>query len=91
MLSQLDEDLFSPDIGVRIGIRGFSRIAENINSHREQIAIAQQLATIVTDLPLIDSVSALNRQAISRQKVGLFCREMGFPALYKTIMSLLDN
>jgi 5'-3' exonuclease len=84
MLSQLDGLLATPPAGVR----GAPRIVANLQEYREQIAMAQQLATIVTNLPLINSVTALDKQSIDWQKVELFCREMGFPALNKTIVAI---
>jgi 5'-3' exonuclease len=84
ILSQLDDVLASPPVGVR----GAPRIVDNLNVYRAQIAIAQQLATIVTDLPLIERVTALDRQKIDQQGVDGFCRKMGFPALSKTIGAL---
>ena len=87
MLSQLDELLLSPPIGVR----GAPRIVANLQEYREQIAIAQQLATIVTDLPLIGSVKELDRQKVDLSKVNRFCQEMGFPALSKTIATMCNK
>ena len=84
MLSQLDALATSPPIG----IRGAQSIAERINEYREQITIAQQLATIVTNLPLIDSVNELNKQMIQREDLQDFCRKMGFPKLFKAIDAL---
>lgn len=69
-------------------IRGAERIANSLDEYRDQITIAQQLATIVTDLPLIDSVNALNKQPIQRKKIERFCREMGFPKLYQSMSFL---
>ena len=68
-------------------IRGAKQLASKLNDHREQIAMAQQLATIVTDLPLIKSVSALDRQVIHTKKLAAFCTDMGFPKLYASIVS----
>lgn len=69
-------------------LRGAPRIAATLELHREQIAIAQQLATIVTDLPLIARVSELNKQAIQKDALREFCQRMGFPKLYKAIDAL---
>ncbi|MGS2718769.1 5'-3' exonuclease [Eionea flava] len=81
-------DISSWVITPPLGIRGARSIAERLDVHREQIAMSQQLATIVTDLPLINSVNALNRQSADLAAIRIFCEAMGFPALYKTIASI---
>ncbi|MFT6200835.1 MAG: 5'-3' exonuclease [Candidatus Endobugula sp.] len=84
MLPQLGTLATSPPIG----IRDAQSIAECLNEYREQITIAQQLATIVTNLPLIDSVNELNKQMMQREALQDFCGKMGFPKLFKAIDAL---
>ncbi len=73
-----------------ISIRGSKRIVENLQEYDQQIRMAQQLATIVKDLPLIDRITELNKQPIALKKVERFCQQMGFSKLYKTISDLND-
>jgi 5'-3' exonuclease len=68
-----------------IPIRGAKRIRENLQRYREQIIIAQQLATIVTNIPLINSVNDLNKRPIQCSQFKRFCQQMGFPKLYRAI------
>jgi 5'-3' exonuclease len=63
-------------------IRGAKRLVNTLVEYQEQISIAQQLATIVTDLPLVNSVNALNHSPINQQKLEAFCVSMGFSKLY---------
>jgi 5'-3' exonuclease len=69
-----------------LSIRGAKQLAEKLDACREQIVIAQQLATIVRDVPLIHGVAALDRRAIQAKKLAVFCAEMGFPKLYTSIV-----
>jgi 5'-3' exonuclease len=66
-------------------VRGAKRLMNTLTDYQEQIGIAQQLATIVTDLPLINGVNALNHQSINKQKLEAFCTSMGFSKLYAAI------
>lgn len=68
-------------------IRGAKQLAGKLQQYQEQIAMAQQLATIVTDLPLINGVAALDRRAMQLQKLEAFCVAMGFPKLYASIVA----
>ncbi|MFT5419915.1 MAG: 5'-3' exonuclease [Candidatus Endobugula sp.] len=72
----------------KLPIRGAKRMTENLRNYREQIGIAQQLATIVTDLPIISSIHEINKQPVDSQRLEKFCFRMGFPKLQKTIIGL---
>lgn len=72
-------------------IRGARSLGDKLILYREQIAMAQQLATIVHDLPLIERVSELQWQVPQWQCLEDFCRSMGFPRLFRRIQSLADS
>ncbi len=78
------EQLFSNiDALPSLPIRGAKTLGSKILEYREQIHVAQQLATIVVNLPLIQSVSEL---ALAEPKWTLleqFCTSMGFPKLFQ--------
>ena len=65
------------------GMRGAQRIVENLQNYQEQVAIAQQLAAIVADLPVIDCMSDLDVSSIDEKEVAHFCIRMGFPRLFQ--------
>ncbi len=69
----------------RQSIRGAAGIAQRLEEYTEQIAIAKQLATIVVDIDLIDSVVELNYQKPDRESFADFCRAMGFARLSNSI------
>ncbi len=69
-------------------IRGAARIVANLQQYREQLVVSKQLATIVTDLPLIDALAELDVKKPDIQQCEQFCRLMGFPQLYQSIAKL---
>lgn len=72
-----------------IDIRGSKTLAPKLEQHITQLAMAKTLATIVTDLPLIDSVTELNWGKADQPKLEFFCFEMGFPRLYSRMKKVL--
>ena len=73
---------------VGLPIRGAKSLACKLVEYDEQIKIAQQLATIVTDLKLISSVNELQWQEPNWSSLKQFCTQMGFPKLFKRIQIL---
>ena len=69
-------------------IRGAKSLGEKLLHHKDQIVIAQQLATIVQDVPLIQSVSELQWQVPQWQVLEVFCHSMGFPGLLGRVQAL---
>lgn len=75
-----------------LALRGAKRIQGNLDEYREQVGIARQLAEIVTNLDLIQSVTELERhasQSASKESIEDFCYRMGFPRLAKTLSEQL--
>lgn len=62
-----------------IPVRGAAGLAAKLLAHRDQVALSQQLAALVGDLPLIDSAAKLDKTSIKMEEFGEFCREMGWP------------
>ncbi|MGH1440441.1 MAG: hypothetical protein ACRBBR_10045, partial [Cellvibrionaceae bacterium] len=56
--------------------------------YSDQIRVAQQLATIVTDLKLIQGVGELHWQEPEWASLERFCTQMGFPKLFQRILVL---
>jgi len=81
----------SPHHLVELPIRGAKSLAEKFIEYSDQIKIAQQLATIVTDLKLIQSVGELQWQEPEWAALKRFCTQMGFPKLYQRMLVLHDH
>jgi len=72
-----------------LDIRGSKTLAHKLEGNTAQLAMAKTLATIVTDLPLIESVGQLNWHQADLPKLEKFCFEMGFPRLYVRMKKVL--
>ena len=59
-------------------IRGASKLADKIDTHREQLLLARQLTTIFTDIKEAPSLDQIAWQGINLDAFDLFCEEMGF-------------
>jgi 5'-3' exonuclease len=59
-------------------IRGASKLADKIDSHREQLLMARQLTTIFTDIDEAPKLEQIAWQGINLDAFDLFCEEMGF-------------
>mgnify|MGYP000997079586 CR=1 FL=1 len=59
-------------------IRGASKLADKIDSHREQLLMARQLTTIFTDIDEAPKLEQIAWQGINLEAFDLFCEEMGF-------------
>ncbi len=66
-------------------IRGSSMLIDKIMHYEQQIQMAKKLATIVINIPLIDTINDLCLQNPDVKKYQWFCKEMGFPRLANII------
>ncbi len=71
MLRRLDEVAGLP-------LRGASGLAGKLDTYREQMFLARQLATIVTEAPTVQSVRELRPKAVNFADFGQFCADMGW-------------
>lgn len=78
----------SPDIIAELPLRGARTLAVKLIEYSDQIRMAQQLATIVTDLKLIKGVGELHWQEPEWVSLERFCMQMGFPKLFQRILVL---
>ncbi len=62
-------------------IRGAKGLAEKLEEHLEQVAMAKTLATIVCDVQLVDSITDLKWQAPDILALERFCQKQGFERL----------
>ncbi|MCV6625548.1 MAG: flap endonuclease [Cellvibrionaceae bacterium] len=70
-------------------LRGAKGLADKLETHLEQVAMAKTLATIVTDIPLIKSVKELDWAAADLDGLANFCQDRGFPRLFSRMEKLL--
>jgi 5'-3' exonuclease len=63
-------------------IRGAKKLADKLDSHRDQLFLARQLATIVTDVDEAPGLQEISWQGIYQDAFELFCEEMGFGAVF---------
>lgn len=77
----------------QLAIRGAKNLGQRLLEHREQIEIAQQLAKIVIDIPLVKSIKDITWTkpiaAKPLNKLERYCRAMGFPRVFTTVKSTL--
>lgn len=62
----------------QLPLRGARSLAARIEAHWEQIALAQSLATIVTDVPTVKNMEQLRPKAVNFSDFEQFCRDMGW-------------
>jgi 5'-3' exonuclease len=58
-------------------IRGAKRIAQNLDGHREQILMAQQLISLANDIPLVTTYAELQWRKPTKESVSYFLQELG--------------
>ena len=63
-------------------IRGAKKLADKLDSHRDQLFLARQLATIVTDVDEAPGLQEISWQGIYQDAFELFCEEMGFGTVF---------
>ncbi|WP_049723810.1 5'-3' exonuclease [Gilvimarinus polysaccharolyticus] len=62
----------------QVPVRGARTLAAKILAAQEQIKLAQQLATIVQDIPLLEHPKQLQRSAVKLDQFSAFSRAMGW-------------
>lgn len=87
------ENLFAnADRLAELPLRGAKSIAVKLTEYQHQIAMAQQLAKIVCNIPLKANVSLLKPKPVDEKKLQRFFRQMGFGENLmkrtKTVLSL---
>ncbi|MBB6522340.1 5'-3' exonuclease [Pseudoteredinibacter isoporae] len=62
-------------------LRGAKGLGSKLEEHLEQVAMAKTLATIVCDIPLVDSINDLDWRTADIDALEAFCAEQGFSRL----------
>ena len=72
-----------PDDSARwtVGVRGAAALAESLKIRRDEARLYKQLATLRTDVPLKESVAALEWQGARRTELEALCDRLGDRAL----------
>ena len=69
-------------------IRGAKGVEEKLLADIESMIVSKELATIVTDIPLISSPKDLRWKMPKFDALNTFCDDMGFPKLFSRIKQL---
>ena len=67
--------------GWDVAVRGRDRLAASLRGRREDAALYRRLATLRTDVPLAESLEALEWRGARRGDLGALCREIGAEGL----------
>jgi 5'-3' exonuclease len=67
------------------GIRGRSLLARELASEREAVLLYRRLATLVTDVPLPETLEDLRWRGIPRDRFEAWCAELGTTAMIATL------
>jgi 5'-3' exonuclease len=60
-----------------VGVRGAEGLAKSLKEHREAATLYRRLATLRTDVPLLEGPDALRWNGASRPELEALCREVG--------------
>jgi 5'-3' exonuclease len=61
----------------QVTVRGAAALAQNLRAHREDAALYRLLATLRTDVPLVEEPDALRWRGARRADLEALCREIG--------------
>jgi 5'-3' exonuclease len=67
------------------GIRGAGQLARTLEAEREAALLYRRLATLVTDVPLQESLKDLRWRGVPRAGFEAWCRELGAVTLLRTL------
>ncbi|GAA6153383.1 5'-3' exonuclease [Pseudoteredinibacter isoporae] len=72
-------------------IRGAKGLADKLEEHLEQVAMAKTLATIVCDIPLVDSLQELQWRSADVDALEQFCADQGFARLASRVRKVFGD
>jgi 5'-3' exonuclease len=64
-----------------VPVRGAARLAATLQERAEDVALYRELATLVTDVPLAESLDELRFRGVPRQRYLTWCDEVGVDTL----------
>jgi 5'-3' exonuclease len=62
-------------------VRGAAALATSLREHRDQAYLYRRLATLRTDVPLVEQLEDLRWRGARRQDLTILCRELDDDAL----------
>ena len=80
-LEQIPED----SAGWPAGIRGRPLLARELQAEREAVLLYRRLATLVTDVPLPETLEDLRWRGVPRERFEAWCAELGTTAMIETL------
>ena len=73
-----------------LDVRGATAVSASLEEHREKAALYKLLATLRTDVPLVEDLQHLRWTGVPRQPYHDLCRELGFEALLEQPLRWAD-
>ncbi len=75
------EEIPGDPSGWRVKVRGAEGLAGTLRARREDALLYRRLATLVTDVPLTESLADLEWRGANRDALTAWCRRVGSPEL----------
>lgn len=75
------EDIPENSMDWDVWIRGAQALSHNLNASRAKVEIYKFLATLRTDVPIVESLCDLAWSGVPTKKYQMFCQEMGMQSL----------
>jgi 5'-3' exonuclease len=81
-----------PDDAARwdVAVRGRDRLAASLRGRRDEAALYRRLATLRTDVPLLEGLGEMEWRGARRSDLQALCREIGFEDLLTRVPAWLD-
>ena len=90
------EEIPGDPTGWSVNGRGAERLAETLRARREDALLYRRLATLVTDVPLAESLGDLQWRGANRDALTAWCKRVGSPQLatmprrWRMLLSMLS-
>ncbi len=68
-----------------VKVRGAARLAATLAAMRSEVALYKQLAILVEDVPLEESLDDLQWQGVPRARFEALCKRLGSPELQNRV------
>jgi 5'-3' exonuclease len=62
----------------QVGVRGADALAQSLAAHRDEAMLYRRLATLRTDVPLLEGLAELRWRGVHAEPLAELCREIGF-------------
>jgi 5'-3' exonuclease len=75
----------------RVAVRGAAALAASLRDHREEAYLYRRLATLRTDVPLLEHIDDLRWQGARRDELTALCREIGDEGFLERVVIWRDE